>query len=201
MLEDQPQLAKLRTKPTPDGAYIDGTRIMVLPKGTSRRPRNVLARVEMAEELSAKVSDNSPMQDFTPEQLAHRVCGTLAGVMSGDREATDLDLALIASLGTTVEALRADYEAYHAARQEARRKAADPGHNLPPGSSLNDYGPGTFRATSVPQVPRPLSRDEWLASPEFERQRAENMGRGETNLLAGGPRQERALTGPRRFKR
>jgi hypothetical protein len=61
-----------------------------------------------------------------------------------------------------------------------------------------DFTKGNAANTTRITVQRTLTEQERIVSPEFERQRMSNIGLKDLN---GGGRQERAITGSKRFKR
>jgi hypothetical protein len=172
--------------------------------------------------LSAPDPEAEPLCD---EDLARMALHCLSGVIAGHRTATDEDLALAAQLDPAnpqgfVDSLIASYESHHAAKRQALLKTW--GDDSATADPARDYtGASMFQPTAVPQIPRqrdhPLDgptnlaaraasdrealspRERHITSPEFELERAANMGRSE--MIGGGPRQDRALTGPRRFRK
>jgi hypothetical protein len=104
----------------------------------------------------------------------------------GDIEMADAIASALVP-GSDARSFNEAFDASMEARRIARRRVEELASGYDARHPARDYQ--QFAPTSVPSVPRAQSREEYLASPEYERARFANMGLYE-------PR-EPALTGPR----
>jgi hypothetical protein len=145
--------------------------------------------------LATLNADSAPV-DVTDTELAHRLDHILAGVIQCGHEPDKHQLAianLLVNDGDGAAWLKGQRKLHAEAHEnrEAARKA-DTGRAAHPGSSINEF----MQLISVPVVApsRPLTRGAEIVSLEFERERAENLGKAQMVV----PRQTQAIT---RWKR
>jgi len=178
---------------------------------------SVASDLKQIEEAIAGLAGPAP-ETITDEDLAARIDHMLAasGIYCGAAPSPEIQ-DLIEALGTSVETLRDEFDAYHAARNrdEMERWGVSPDGSLDPARDFRDLARSA--TTSVPQHPRTdhpitgklnvearaasqaeyemMKRNEAIVSTDFERARANDIGK--SDLSGGGPRQTRSITGGR----
>jgi hypothetical protein len=185
---DEPALELLRPKFTGEQVTIQHVIVLVLPRDSSRRPRGVVATVEMRG--CAVVSSELPNDMEIARSIAHAL--TLA--MHNDPAAA-VSLAQALFPETDADWVRENFgpASYQGRRDEAlwdEWRAVNGG--VPPGSSLEMFVAPKGKTKITTQ--RPPCRQEEIVSPEFEHARAESMGKDEMN---GNSRSGPPLIGPR----
>jgi hypothetical protein len=203
MLADQEELSRLVAKPAPDGCFVERTRILVLHHGTSRRPRGVVARVHMA---SGTPAPEKLRDEEITRKIMHVLMIAAYGSERSDERILELVLKLFPDCGvsTPEEAKKYLKDGFDKAGEERRRErdeereadrrliTAATFRNFQQWDALNVSPTVTMLVTNRRQPP--MTREQYIASPEFEQHRAENMGLAE---MRGGGRQDRALMGMR----
>jgi hypothetical protein len=191
-IKDHEALAQIPTKAVPDGVMLGKVRVLVLPRGSSRRPQGVVATAEMA----GADETREPTQLPDDEELARRIAHVML-VAESPSPSPELS-ALREKIFNLIPGARAIFakprrvegdEQQWAAWRAAQRITSHAG------SSLEDLPQDAFRTPITTQ--RAPSREAFIASPEFEQQRLESMGRDD---LARDARNQPVLTGPRGTK-
>jgi hypothetical protein len=188
IFKDQPRLQALRPRFMQDQVMIGLVRLVVTVRGGSRRPRGVVATVEMRG--GAVVSSELPTDYDLGVAIAHCLARC---VVAG--HASDADLALLKAVSPDGDgAIYLDHlRMIEAAARDARMRAImddwDQQPGLHGGSSLEQFVALSPTKTKI-TTQRPPTRQEEIVSEAFERARAANMGKSEM----GNGHQRRAIT-------
>src|SRR5262245_10635701 len=173
---DVPQLVLLKPKFRMEEVVVQHVRILVLPKDTTRRPRGVVETVEMRGGATCTTGPRSDLQ-IARSMLHRRVIDQHNGINDG------LLAELIPSAFDFDAPIGPGYQ------------YAPPVKSLTPSGSL-DLLKTVSGGTRIVTQRTPTTEEARITSPEFERERAANIGKDEMN----GGQQDRALMGRRRWR-
>ena len=190
MTTDQPHLSRLTRKLAgPDTMMLAGMRVMVLPRGTSRRPRGILAKVEMTDGVIATV-DELPSDKEIARTVAH--CLSISAHTGQEMDiALDIVRALVPDVADPEAWLRQNFRSGRSVESVQRQKErrSDAGFYY----KLDVPQP----RTSVPDNIHTSSKADWLASREFEEMRMRQIEERDW-CERGQYLNQRVITKPRR---
>ena len=171
MLKDQEQLSRLPVGWHDGEVTVAGKKVLCLPRGTSRRPRGVLARIEMR---GGEVASTALPSDFElAKTFSHAL---ITASHTGD---TSMD-SLAKKFGyDSAKAFAIAWDDRAAAKKIAKRRAEDEAE-YDPRDPIRDYA--FLKPTSVPVVARtpapPMTREEYVTKSRLREVENIQHGRG-----------------------